>query len=439
MPDRDSGTENIQEQHHLITRRQLLSSSLVTVGALALGGSAPFHATARIPQIPANYTGTSQDIRHVVLVMMENRSFDHIMGWLPGANGRQAGLAYRDQGGTTHATYHLTEFQGCAHPDPDHSFAGGRVEYNNGGCDGWLRAGTNDTFTIGYYQQPDLAFLGQAAPQWTMCDNYFAPKLAGTYPNRFYQHAAQTDRLDNSTKTSKLPTIWDRLAAAKVPARYYFSDVPFLALWGTKYASIIRPMAEFKSACASGTLPAVSFVDPHFIGESKGTSNDDHPHADIRNGEVLLNQIYQAVTTGPDWKHTLLIINFDEWGGFFDHVPPPEAEVPPADPRTGQDDGRRGFRVPCLLISPWSPRATINHTLFDHTSVLRLIEDRWHLPPLTVRDQHANSLALALNFAAPSQSAPAYAVPPGPFGAACTTNTGSENEWSALQKLFHQP
>lgn len=437
MPDQDATAA--QEHHHKITRRQVLSSALVTAGALALSGSAPFHAVAQIPVIPANYTGTINDLRHVVLVMMENRSFDHIMGWLPGANGQQAGLSYTDQAGMAHATYHLTEFQGCAHPDPDHSFGGGRAEYNNGGCDGWLRAGTNDTFTIGYYQQPDLAFLGQAAHNWTVCDNYFAPKLAGTYPNRFYQHAAQTDRIDNSTKTSKLTTIWDRLKDAKVSARYYFNDVPVLALWGTKYVPITRPFFEFKAACANGKLPAVCFVDPHFIGESKGTSNDDHPHADIRNGEAFLHQVYQAVTTGPDWEHTLLIINFDEWGGFFDHVVPPDADVPPADPRTGQDDGRRGFRVPCLLISPWSPRGAINHTLFDHTSVLRLIEDRWHLPPLTVRDQHANSLALALDFASPSQVAPTYTVPSGKFGAACTSPSKSEGEWSELQKLLHLP
>src|SRR2546426_11854333 len=101
--------------------------------------------------------------------------------------------------------------KGCGHPDPDHSYQGGRVEYNNGACDGWLRAGSNDEYAIGYYTQADLAFLGGAAPAWTTCDAYFSAILAGTYPNRIYQHAAQTDRLDNSILPfSTFPTIWDR-------------------------------------------------------------------------------------------------------------------------------------------------------------------------------------------------------------------------------------
>jgi hypothetical protein len=141
---------------------------------------------------------------------MENRSFDHFLGWLPGANGKQAGLSYPDTAGALHPTYHLTTFQGCGHPDPDHSYAGARTEYDNGKCDGWLRV--NDQFSIGYYQQPDLPFLGQAAPAWTVCDNYFAATLGPTFPNRLYLHAAQTDRTDNTFNLTSIPTIWDRLA-----------------------------------------------------------------------------------------------------------------------------------------------------------------------------------------------------------------------------------
>src|SRR6185436_11761721 len=97
------------------------------------------------------------------------------LGWLPGANGRQAGLTYLDNAGTPHPTFALApDFQGCGHPDPDHSYDGGRIEYNNGACDGWLRAGMNDDYAIGYYTQADLAFLGNAAPAWTACDNYFS-------------------------------------------------------------------------------------------------------------------------------------------------------------------------------------------------------------------------------------------------------------------------
>ena len=103
--------------------------------------------------------------------------------------------------------------------------------------------------------------------------------MAETYPNRFYQHAAQTDRLHNSTAAASMPTIWDRLDAARLTGRYYFSDAPFTALWGTKYLDISRPFPTFLADCAAGNLPEVAFVDPRFLDEGSGTSGDDHPHA----------------------------------------------------------------------------------------------------------------------------------------------------------------
>lgn len=398
------------------TRRSFIRTAAAASGAVATGSSSFAKNKEQKPPKPQ-----FSEIQHVVVLMMENRSFDHMLGWLPGANGRQAGLSYADKSGIFQPTYPLApDFQGCGLADPDHSHEGGLVEYNHGACDGWLRAGANDRFCIGYYQQADLAFLGQAAPAWTTCDQYFAATLAETYPNRIYQHAAQTDRLVNTLDISSLPTIWDRLAERRIEGRYYFSDIPFLALWGAKYVPISRPSIQFFADCAAGTLPAVSFVDPQFYGEESGVSNDDHPHSDIRNGEVFMNSVYEAVTSSPNWPNTLLVINFDEWGGFFEHVPPSRFSIPPADRAAGDNDGLRGFRVPALVISPWSPRARVAHGLYDHTSVLRMIESRWNLRPLTVRDASARSLAEVLDFgSAANFAAPRFLVPPGPFGGPC--------------------
>jgi len=421
-------------------------------GALAVGGTAALAAKPALPN-PRN-----SGIEHIVVMMMENRSFDHLLGWLPGADGRQAGLTYTDAAGVAYSTYPLApDYQGCGHNDPDHSYDGARIEYNGGACDGWLRtsestlpSGATDLYPIGYYGQSDVAFLAHAAPGWTACDRYFSGILGPTFPNRFYMHAAQTDRLSNTFDLSTLPTIWDRLAAAGLTGRYYFSDAPFLGLWGLKYTSISRPFGQFLEDCANGTLPQVSFVDPKFIDEESGTSNDDHPFSDIRNGEVFMNAVYTAVTQSPAWKHTVLVINFDEWGGFFEHVPPPPAPVPKdgADP-----DGRLGFRVPALIVSPYAARGVVSSTQFDHTSILRMIEWRWNLAPLTVRDATANNLATALDFGKPNRSAPLYAVT-GVFGGACpnTTDTpppagaagnqpappaaaAAENEWIAVRAL----
>jgi phospholipase C len=421
-----------------ITRRHFIHTAAGASGALGLAGTSMALAAG---DRKAKFT----DVKHIVVAMMENRSFDHMLGWLPGANGRQAGLTYTDAAGVAHSTHPLApDFQGCGHPDPDHSHDGGLVEYNGGACDGWLRAGANDDYSIGYYTKNDLPFFGAAAPAWTTCDNYFAATLAETYPNRIYQHAAQTDRLENTLDLCTLPTIWDQLEAANVKGRYYFSDVPILALWGTKYLKISRLLKSFFSDCAAGKLPAVSFVEPGFLGESEGVSNDDHPHADIRNGQAFLNSIYNAVTQSPNWPDTVLIINYDEWGGFFEHVPPAAAPIPPADQAAGNTDGLRGFRVPALVISPWSRRGFVAHGLYDHTSVLRMIESRWGLSPLTVRDQTANNLADALDFTRNANlGVPQFAVPPGPFGGPCPVMPAAtarrvepvENKWGGLRSI----
>jgi phospholipase C len=412
-----------------VSRRRFIGGAATTVGALAAAGPS---ALARKPA-PG---GSSAAIEHVVVVMMENRSFDHFLGWVPGANGRQSGLVYADASGTRHATHPLApDYQGCAHPDPDHSYEGGRVEFNGGACDGWLRAGQNDDYAIGYYRQSDLAFFGRAVPQWTTFSRYFSAILAETYPNRIYQHAGQTDRIHNSSELCTLPTIWDRLSDAGRSGRYYYGDLPFLALWGGKYIPISRPLGSFFADCAAGTLPDVSYVDPRFLDESSGTSGDDHPHADIRNGEAFMHSLYRAVTTSPNWSSTVLVFNYDEWGGFYDHVPPPTAAIPPADRAAGNQDGRRGFRVPCMVVSPWARRGYVGKNVYDHTSVLRMIESRWSLPPLTVRDQTARNLAEVLDFSRKVASAPQYEVPTGPFGGPCGVPSTGEEDWAGLVAL----
>jgi phospholipase C len=343
---------------------------------------------------------------HIVVVMMENRSFDHLLGWLPGANGRQAGLTYPDRRGVRHATYRLApDFQGCGHPDPDHSYRGGRVEYANGACDGFLRAGANDVYAIGYYTRADLPFLGRAATAWTACDNSFAAIMGPTIPNRLYLHAGRTDRTTNTFVPTALPTIWDRLAARKIKGRYYQQNISLLTLWGTKYRSITRPYAQFLRDCKRGTLPAVAYVEPSFTVSGVSTGSDDHPHADIRVGEAFLDEVYRTVTASPAWPRTLLVITFDEWGGFFDHVAPSRA------PDVEAAHSLRGFRVPCVLVSPFARRGHVAHGLFDHASILRMIEWRFGLRPLTVRDAKANNLAIALDFSRHDVRAPRFDVP----------------------------
>ncbi len=269
-----------------------------------------------------------------------------------------------------------------------------------------MQTTNNDIYSIGYYTADDLPFYGNAAPYWTVCDRFFASIMGPTYPNRFYMHTAQTDRRTNTFDVSTLPSIWDSLTAAGLKGRYYYNDFPFTALWGGTLAGISEPYPNFVAACSSGSLPEVSFVDPRFIDTPGGFQCDDHPHADIRRGQHFLNEVYQAVSNGPDWETTLFVITYDEWGGFFDHVAP--KVVPDVDPLNGQ----RGFRIPTLVIGPRARRNFIARRAYDHTSILKMIEWRWGLPALTVRDAAARNLAEALDFEnEPDLTAPQWEVP----------------------------
>src|SRR5437660_1414712 len=168
-----------------ITRREFIVGAAGAAGTLAVSGNARVGAWPRPVPRPLPPPGQSE-IDHIVVLMMENRSFDHYLGWLPGADGKQAGLTYRDRAGRAHPTHHLTDFQNCAHPDPDHSYDGGRIQLDGGKCDGFLRSGENDSFAIGFYTQSDLALYSKAVPRWTTFDRYFCSFMGPTFPNRLY-------------------------------------------------------------------------------------------------------------------------------------------------------------------------------------------------------------------------------------------------------------
>ena len=413
-------------------RRELLKNAALVSGATL--AAAPFYSEKNLfgqLTLPTLPNPENSGIEHIVVVTMENRGFDHFLGWLPNADGQQAGLTYLDTAGVAHSTHSLSgDYTGCPHPGPDHSYNGARVEYDNGLMDGFLRAGSNDVYSIGYYGEQDIPFYGELARNYTTCDRYFASILGPTFPNRLFLHSAQTDRLGDTVNFTSLPTIWDRLAGAGVSAKYFYSNVPFLALWGAKYLGISHLYEEFLLGASTGTLPAVSFVDPRYTVLDDGTGNDDHPHADIREGDLFLYKTLQAVANGPKWANTVFIVNFDEWGGFFEHVAPPRATAANnVDPDLVEGKALLGLRVPTVVASPFSrgnaadPR--VSALVFDHTSVLKLIEWRWRLAPLTPRDASNDvlNLAYALNFSQPDATVPSLLKPQAPLLAApCLQN-----------------
>jgi phospholipase C len=397
-----------------VARREFLGT-LAAVGALAACSSSK---TARSSGTTGRTSGKAQSLPKpadapfdtVVLLMMENRSFDHFLGWLPGADGKQAGLRYPDRNGTLHATHALApDFQGCSSHDPRHDWRSVAVQLDHGKCDGWLRTqAVGDTFPVGYYTAQDLPITAALARGHTVCDQYHCSVLGPTGPNRMYTWSATTDYLEfngimngQGTRPSQLQlSIFDRLHDAGVSAAYYAGKEPqSYAYASKKYDALTRSHAEFFAAARQGTLPHVVYVDPDLdsVAEFVGTATDDHPYGDVRRGEAWIRDVYQAIATSPQWDRTVLVVTFDEHGGFFDHVLPPRVADDTKLAGPGPDFGRLGFRVPCVIAGPFAPARVVQAGPFEHCSVLRMIEWRWNLPPMTARDRGARNLAEALD------------------------------------------
>jgi len=204
------------------------------------------------------------------------------------------------------------------------------------------------------------------------------------------------------------PTIWDRLGAAHVPARYYHNDLPIITLWGRRMDRWRSPIEDYFDDAAAGKLANFVMVDPAFRGDYR---TDDHSWADIRYGQRFVREVFRAFAQSPQWERGLFVLIYDEWGGFFDHVRPPI--VPDArrsaDPQN--DFGQTGFRVPAIVASPRARVGGVDHSRSDHTSVLRFLEWRFLGAPargpgggrwwLTTRDRHAHNLGTALGAGRP--------------------------------------
>ena len=349
----------------------------------------------------------------VVVVMMENRSFDTMLGWLPGANGKQAGLSYLDSTGKSYDTWHLApDWQGCQFQDPFHLWQSVATQFDDGKVDGFLQTQpVGDQFPIGYYVEQDLPILSTLAQNYTVFDNYYCSMLGPTWPNRLYQLCATTD-LDftglyptgDQPRPVNLDTaIFDRTNAAGLTSAYYSPGEPMTGLFASKkYDSLTHPYEQFLSDAADGKLPNVSFVDPNYTAEAEfnGTSNDDHAYGSVQAGEAFLAQVHDAITKSPQWDRTVMVVNFDEHGGFFDHVVPPAVQDDTVLPGTGPFPNLKnlGFRVPAMVVSPFAPKKIETAGPYEHCSVLKMIEWRWDLQPMTVRDANANNIADALDF-----------------------------------------
>jgi phospholipase C len=471
--------------------------------------------------------GNLLKVKHIIIVMQENHSFDNYYGALAYAPGSPYhsprssfggcwagdhhcvdGLSCTVGGGVFncsnanidddgHTVLAFHDSRRCVAPDLDHSWFGTHKEANYSFPNAALFFSPNDGFvrvndlteqidngvenatedqTMAFYNQDELPFYYGLAQNFAISDRYFASVLGPTFPNRAYLAAATSFGHLTTSDTFPPPggykpitgTIFDLLDQNGVTWADYFQDAPqggaFRPFGATGIDPHFLPTAVFLAQAAGlplfGSLPEVSFVDPNF-GLLGAGENDEHPPTDIQRGQAFVSQIVNAVRNGPNWQDSIILITYDEHGGFYDHVKPPRARQggsrtpdgiapgqcadlsnPPASlqpgggaecasnilhsPDTTLGDAEQlcpdlandpagpyplhcasfdqlGMRVPFLAVSPFSKRSYVSHTTGDHTSLLALIEKRFlrvddDRQHLTRRDQHANTLEDLFDF-----------------------------------------
>jgi len=384
-------------------------------------------------------TGPDLPIQHIIILMQENRSFDHYLGHLPGQGQDDVDVA---AAGTTNPfPPGVTDAQGStvvpwAHAadacfdNPDHSWTGSHTAWNAGQNDGFVIASSgasdgegNDptgSRAMGYYDQTDIPFYYQLASTFAISDRYFSEVLGPTLPNRLYLYAGRSFGIvDGDVDTDLHRTIFRVMHDHGLSWKVYRSDVAA----GFSTASFlvdsighVASIEDFAADAQQDRLPAVSWIDAAFLTAKAGLTSEEPP-ADMQVGQQFVYRQVRALMSSPSWATSVMFITYDEAGGLYDHVPPPAA-CPPDDraPAQRPDLGgfdRYGFRVPLFVVSPFAKAHFVSHVVHSHSSILRFIEMRFGLPAFSGRDANADALLDMFDFAgAPFLSPPDLAAPP---------------------------
>jgi phospholipase C len=390
-------------------------STLSETDALALRQSCAFAAgapawTSVSRDVP---TGRDLPIDHVIVLVLQGRSFDHLFSSLEGVEAAAPDAMNRSQTGDPMVRYHLPAW--CV-PDLPHDWNAHHTAWSGGAMDGFARAGGHRE-VMGWYDSSDLPGLYAIAKRFALADGYHASALAPPEVNRLFLYAGTSF---GATGAQPLdgdhPTLFGAMDAAGVDWAVYSrleTGVSVLPSVVAAHPDRFRRFSEFTNALDEDKLPAVSFIDP--LLEPFGVSREDFgAPGDIQLGDDFLVHLVQAIGRSPAWSRTALFITFVEDGGLYDHVAPPAACAPDgaSAPGPGGFD-RLGFRVPLIVVSPWARPGLVAHATWDHTSIARFIEARFHLPALTARDANADPLSALFDFERPHPELPE--LPSGPL------------------------
>jgi phospholipase C len=346
----------------VISRREFLKAAVAVAALSACGGTSQVIGRSR-----------PTPIEHVLIACQENRSFDHYYGFAQfvGPYGVPSGYSQPDGRGAVVAPHHLGTL---ATEDIDHTWSAIHAELNGGKMDGFARQ--DGEGALGYYTQADLPFYYSLFADSTLCVNYFSSVLGPTVPNRLYMAAGTSGGITTNALSLygqlEFPTILDLLDAARVSWKVYnfgpgsVNNV-FRFFRKRNYdASVLHTADDYFRDLRGGTLPSVSYLVPSFL-----TQQDEHPPASIALGMQLQQQLITALRGSSAWSKSAYVLTYDEAGGFFDHVAPPQV-----------DAFGLGIRVPAWVVSPFARRSHLEPARYDHTSVLKFLQRVFELPTL---------------------------------------------------------
>jgi phospholipase C len=397
----------------------------------------------RAGDLPAETQGASRPngrdipIDHILVLMQENRSFDHYFQKLPEAGMTDvevapASFTNPDLDGNPVAP---TRDEQYCFVDTNHDWDGVHQQINGGKMDGFFVTnegwhekpahGTLDMLSgaraLTYYEEADLPFYYALAKEFALADHYFCSVPGPTWPNRMYLYAASSFGEAQNNLPNFDKTLVDYLEKREIDWKIYADGTPGFAMFVTEFIDYkedhLRPTSEYFADAAAGTLPQFAFIDPKLGAEAYG-QNDEHPPAVAMVGENFTATVIDALTKSPAWSRSALFLTYDEHGGLYDHVPPPKA-CPPDDHAPELPKGSEpaafdqlGVRVPMMVISPYAKKRYVSHDVYDHTSIVRFVEARFVMPALTNRDANAEAPWDMFDFDNPPHAtAPSLPVP----------------------------
>ena len=353
-------------------------------------------------------------IQHLVVLMQENHTFDNYFGTYPGADGLPADAKMPMNPKDPNSGYELPWHIGMyATTDLSHSAATFRDQYDGGKMDGFISAllqrNQDGRLAMGYYDGRDIPYYWNLADNYVLFDRFFSSARDGSGANHLYWVSGTAPKVNGNQNLANamanIPTIFDRLQVAGISWKFYVQNydptityrdlgnignresqviwVPLLNIDrfidSPALSSHIVDLSQYYIDLQSGNLPSVSYIVP--------SGDSEHPPSSLLSGQLFTKNLIQELMRSTAWNSSAFFLAYDDWGGWYDHVTPPQV-----------DANGYGLRVPVLLVSPYALKGNVNHTQLDFTSFLKFIEENWNLAPLADRDSKANDFLSAFDF-----------------------------------------